>query len=395
MADVKLTALPAAASVSTDDIVPIVDLADTTTKKATVTQVRAAIVPVAVATEVSGLGAGVATFLTTPNNANFSALAGIVQTGSGNFVFSTSPTLTTPRIAGTTPANRYVFAVNDIAADRTVTIPLLTGNDTFVFAAHAETLTNKTIDADANTITNIEDADIKAAAAIAGSKVTPDFGAQAIVTTGSISLGATPATAGDAKLINAFAVKGRNAANSANLTALAGNASNALFLACSSAFNEAWTTLQIFPSTTLNLGIGSTTKWQITTSGAGTYNTGNLGVYGNSTSFPAVGGGVGVFAMGNCNTVPSSNPTNGVVHYSEAGAAKVRGASGTITTYGAADLDGFKSTSGNGHCPACGTDFAVEWSNDAYGGLTVCMRCLADELGDRPWIVKRKPQSAA
>lgn len=40
-----------------------------------------------------------------------------------------------------------------------------------VTAAHAETLTNKTIDADSNTITNIENADIKTGAAIARAKL--------------------------------------------------------------------------------------------------------------------------------------------------------------------------------------------------------------------------------
>lgn len=284
---------------------------------------------------------------------------------------SNAPDLIAPRIRDAGGDHWYTIAGSNLAADRNVTLPLLTGNDTFVLASHPETLTNKTIDADANTITNIEDADIKSAAAIAGSKVNPDFGAQAIVTTGSISVGGTPATAGEVRLTNAFAAKGRNAANSANITALAGNSSNALFLACSSAFTEAWTTMQIFPSTTLNLGVGSTTKWQVTSSGAGTYNTGNLGVYGNSTSFPAVGGGVGVFAMGNCNTNPSSNPTGGVVHYADTGAAKVRGAGGTVTTYGPSDP----------HCPNCGRDFAFEWVNDTYGEeLAVCMPCLLDKI---------------
>lgn len=40
---------------------------------------------------------------------------------------------------------QYILAGSAITADRTMTLPLLTGNDTFVFAAHAQTLTNKTI----------------------------------------------------------------------------------------------------------------------------------------------------------------------------------------------------------------------------------------------------------
>ncbi len=59
----------------------------------------------------------------------------------------TSPVLTTPQINDTTADHQYVFAVSELAADRTVTLPLLTGNDTFVFADFTQTLTNKTLTA--------------------------------------------------------------------------------------------------------------------------------------------------------------------------------------------------------------------------------------------------------
>jgi hypothetical protein len=39
----------------------------------------------------------------------------------------------------------YKFAVSNLAADRTITLPLLTANDTFVFADFSQTLTNKTL----------------------------------------------------------------------------------------------------------------------------------------------------------------------------------------------------------------------------------------------------------
>lgn len=58
----------------------------------------------------------------------------------------TSPVITTPQINDTSADHQYVFAVSELAADRNVTLPLLTGDDTFVFANHAQTLTNKTID---------------------------------------------------------------------------------------------------------------------------------------------------------------------------------------------------------------------------------------------------------
>jgi hypothetical protein len=66
-----------------------------------------------------------------------------------------------------------------------------------------------------------------------------------------------------------------------------------------------------------------------------------FGVYrirfdGNNTAIgaqtPSVGGGVGVLAIQNAGTVPSSNPTGGGILYVEAGALKFRGSSGTVTT---------------------------------------------------------------
>ena len=65
----------------------------------------------------------------------------------------TSPVLTTPQINDSSADHQYVFAVSELAADRTVTLPLLTGNDQITMDAHASTLTNKTIDLASNTVT--------------------------------------------------------------------------------------------------------------------------------------------------------------------------------------------------------------------------------------------------
>ncbi len=57
----------------------------------------------------------------------------------------TSPVITTPQINDTSADHQYVFAVSELAADRTVTLPLLAGDDEFVFKDHIQTLTNKTL----------------------------------------------------------------------------------------------------------------------------------------------------------------------------------------------------------------------------------------------------------
>lgn len=55
------------------------------------------------------------------------------------------------------PANTFAYTVvgGAIAADRSVTLPLLAGNDTLVTEAFAQALTNKTIAAGSNTITGV------------------------------------------------------------------------------------------------------------------------------------------------------------------------------------------------------------------------------------------------
>lgn len=70
--------------------------------------------------------------------------------------------LTAPQINDTTADHQYIIAVSELTADRTVTLPLLTGNDDFVFEDHAQTLTNKTLTSPALTspkvVTAITDA---------------------------------------------------------------------------------------------------------------------------------------------------------------------------------------------------------------------------------------------
>ena len=73
-----------------------------------------------------------------------------------------SPILTTPQINDSASDHQYVFAVGNLADDRTVTLPVLTANDTFTFNNSTVTFQNKTIvhGSNGNSITGIGDASI-------------------------------------------------------------------------------------------------------------------------------------------------------------------------------------------------------------------------------------------
>ncbi len=174
MADVKITALPAISSVSLADVIPIVDdVAGTpATTKATITQVRAALVPVVLTADVTGtlpvanggtgitsLGSGVATFLGTPSGANLaSALStalpdtkggtGLTSLGSGVATF-----LGTPSGANLGTALTSALAASKVVQATGTGIPHVVSGA----LSAASSL--------------IVDADVDAAAAIAGSKL--------------------------------------------------------------------------------------------------------------------------------------------------------------------------------------------------------------------------------
>ena len=90
--------------------------------------------------------AGVTNTLTLPAGAS-STLVSLVSADTLTNKTLTSPVLTTPQVNDTSADHQYVFAVSELAADRTVTLPLLAGNDEFVFKDHAVTMTNKTMGA--------------------------------------------------------------------------------------------------------------------------------------------------------------------------------------------------------------------------------------------------------
>jgi hypothetical protein len=83
-----------------------------------------------------------------PNSVNNTVLVGRNTTDT-----LTNKTLKLPKIFDTSDNHNYIFGVNELTADRTITLPLLGGNDIFVFESHSQTLTNKTINSSSATLT--------------------------------------------------------------------------------------------------------------------------------------------------------------------------------------------------------------------------------------------------
>jgi hypothetical protein len=131
MATIAITSLPAATAAAVSDVLPIVQSG--TTKQVTnallftnSTLVAPALGTPAsgvltnctglpIATGVSNLGTGVATFLATPSSANL--LAALTdETGTGANVFATTPTLVTPIIGAATGTSLSLSSFSAISA---------------------------------------------------------------------------------------------------------------------------------------------------------------------------------------------------------------------------------------------------------------------------------------
>lgn len=114
-------------------------------------------------TGITGLGAGVATFLATPSSSNLKT-AVTDETGSGSLVFATTPTLVTPvlGVATATSINGLTITASTgtlsitnlktLAASNTLTLAgtdsttiTFQGTDTYVGRTTTDTLTNKTL----------------------------------------------------------------------------------------------------------------------------------------------------------------------------------------------------------------------------------------------------------
>ncbi len=170
MADTKLTGLTAITTPASADKLYIVDVSDTTdssdgsSRQITFSNLTSNLAASGANSDITSLS-GLTTPLTVAQGgtgvvthgsgkilvgAGTSAIVSTLAAPSGAIVGTTdtqilsAKTLTLPQINDTSANHQYIVAVSELAADRTVTFPLLTGNDTFVFGAHAQNLSNKT-----------------------------------------------------------------------------------------------------------------------------------------------------------------------------------------------------------------------------------------------------------
>ncbi len=125
----------------------------------------------------------------------------------------------------------------------------------------------------------------------------------------------------------------------------------------------------------------------------------NLGAAITTTEVPTNGGDLVTF-IGNCASAPTATPVGGYVLFTQSGALKGVGTSGTFSTIGVAEP----------HCPRCGSDFALEWENAKFaeavgtsnddGHFAVCVPCFIKattralkkanvDLRRDEWIIER------
>jgi hypothetical protein len=188
MADEKISALTAVVTPDLTDTFAVVQ--GGVTKKETGTQLRTVLFPA-----VLTAGADVSGTLPAANQVD-QAMGGDCSgtTGTCTVAKVNGITCTGTPAAGAvlraTSASAAAWGQLDLADTDAVTGVLPTGNVATTLTG--KTLTTATIDADQNTITNIDNADIKASAAIAVSKLAVGNAADVLTTTGGVAVWAAP-----------------------------------------------------------------------------------------------------------------------------------------------------------------------------------------------------------
>jgi hypothetical protein len=133
----------------------------------------------------------------------------------------TSAVLTTPQINNPALTFQYLVAGSAIVADRTVTLPLLIGNDEFVFKDHIQTLTNKTLTSPK--ISSISNTGTITVPTTTGTlALTSDIGTATLTITPGSGLSGTAVTFGANATVNgSITISHADTSSVANLTAVA------------------------------------------------------------------------------------------------------------------------------------------------------------------------------
>jgi hypothetical protein len=148
----------------------------------------------------------------------------------------------------------------------------------------------------------------------------------------NVSMGATPATFGEIRLSNNWFVWARDVGNGTNISLLGLSASDVITLGGALGGGA-------------NIEVDAGASRYVALKGQEVYLKGNnvqIGTYSGATM--DVGGGVGCVGLDDATSLPSTNPTGGIVLYSESGTLKYRQPAGTVVTVG----NGFTAPTGTG-----------------------------------------------
>ncbi len=193
----------------------------------------------------------------------------------------------------------------------------------------------------ANVVTSgfIANANVATAAAIAGTKITPDFGSQNITTTGLLSLGTTPASSGIIRIPNNQAIVGKTSGGTDVGIAVVDN-SNILYIG-SSLIDTTIRGLNVVDIEIAGGYVFSASNNEVIIQAAsGTMIHAValsgprriLGLCGSVslTEMPS-NTGDGVAYLANATVIPTANPVNGYILFATTNGVYVRGPNGTVT----------------------------------------------------------------
>jgi hypothetical protein len=150
----------------------------------------------------------------------------------------------------------------------------------------------------------------------------------------ALAVGSNVSTSGAVRLGNGLSVRARNNANSADLTIVETDVSNYLYIGSDSTLAaNRMAAVYMLPQTTVFIGVNAITAIKVDVDG--THAESDLPFHLKSLQINNVvstdfGGGTGVIGISDASTVPTTNPTNGLILYSEDGALKYRNDAGDV-----------------------------------------------------------------